>query len=100
MAGKGVAYKTSVLSREEFGRALLDKLLEESQEVVNATQTERLQELADVQEVLDELARFYGLTPEQVRTAQVQKHEARGGFERRVLLHWLEEPEKPEDPKR
>lgn len=89
---KGIVFEASVLSDEAFGRVLLDKLLEEVREVADAAPDEQLQELADVQEVLDELARFYGLTPEQVRTAQARKREARGGFERRVLLHWFEEP--------
>lgn len=91
MDGKGVAYDASTLSDDGFREALHEKLLEEAWEVVRASRKEQLEELADLQEVLDTAARLSGFAPEQVRAVQLERREARGGFQRRILLHWFEE---------
>lgn len=96
LAEKGITFETSVVLGGAFETALLDKLQEEAHEVVTSALDGRLQELADVQEVLDELAHLHGFTQQEVRAAQNRKREARGGFSGRILLHWLEEPQVPD----
>lgn len=88
---EGIAYESSTLSNDAFRAALDEKLLEEAQEVVGASPAEHLNELADLREVLDTIIRSSGFTPEQVRAVQRKRHEARGGFEKRIMLHWFEE---------
>lgn len=88
---EGIAYESSTLSNDAFRAALYEKLLEEAEEVVGAPPAERLKELADVWEVLETITRSSGFTPEQVRAVQQKCREARGGFEKRILLHWFAE---------
>lgn len=90
MAREGVLYESSTLSDKAFKKALYAKLLEEAEEVVGASQDERLKELADVQEVLDAITTVSGFTREQVRAAQLERREARGGFQKRIMLLWFE----------
>ncbi len=92
LAEAGIAHESSVLADEAFRVALFKKLLEEAGEVVSASADERLEELADAQEVLDTIASLSGFTCEHVRAVQEQKREARGGFHKRILLRWFEEP--------
>lgn len=91
MARKGILYGSLTLSDKAFKKALYEKLVEEAEEVVGASQDERLKELADVQEVLDAITTMSGFTREQVRAVQLERREARGSFEKRIMLHWFEE---------
>ena len=83
-------YESSILSEDAFKAALYKKLLEEAEEVISASPDERLKELADIREVLDAITRLNGFTPEQVCTMQQKRRETRGGFEKRIMLHWFE----------
>ncbi|MFI7577454.1 phosphoribosyl-ATP pyrophosphohydrolase [Micromonospora sp. NPDC049497] len=79
---------TRVLTVAELVPALLAKLHEEATELGLAEPEERLEELADVHEVLSALTTAYGFTEEDVTRAAREKKAARGGFSERV---WLEE---------
>jgi len=91
MDEEGLSYESSVLSEEAFKAALYAKLLEEAKEVIGASQDERLKELADVQEVLDTITTMSGFTREQVCAVQQKRREARGSFEKRIMLDWFGE---------
>ena len=84
------AYESSILAEDTFKAALYKKLLEEAAEVISAPPDERLQELADVHEVLDAITRLSGFTLEQVCTMQQKRRKTSGGFEKRIMLHWFE----------
>ena len=84
------AYESSILAEDTFKAALYKKLLEEAAEVISASPDERLKELADIREVLDAITRLNGFTLEQVRTVQQERRKTRGGFEKRMMLHWFE----------
>ena len=73
--------------REEYLASLLDKLLEEAQELRDASPEQRLEEAADVYEVLRGLGSALGFSMDDVVKAARVKREERGGFEQRV---WLE----------
>jgi predicted house-cleaning noncanonical NTP pyrophosphatase (MazG superfamily) len=75
-----------VLGDEEYRRALLDKLLEEVEEVRAASPDDVLEELADVLEVLRSLARTHGWSWQDVVDAAEVKRTARGGFSDRLFL--------------
>jgi predicted house-cleaning noncanonical NTP pyrophosphatase (MazG superfamily) len=60
--------------------ALLDKAVEEAVELRDAPPEHRVEEIADILEVLDALQRQLGVAGETVRRVQQAKLEERGGF--------------------
>ena len=87
----GGRYEARTLSPQEYNSALFEKLLEEAQEVVGAGEEEILEELADLCEVVDAVAKLYGFEASEVRQFQAEKRNGRGGFEGRVFLESFEE---------
>ena len=90
IAASGRQCRTTTLTEPAFRVALLAKLVEEAQEVQTATPKELLSELADVLEVFDALLSLNQLTLAQVHDVQQQRRQARGGFECRLQLDWVE----------
>ena len=83
---------TRVLDDKEYKEELLRKLLEECNEVINAsTKEETLEEIADTLEVLDSLIKLNNSNLEEVRKIQDTKRTKRGGFEKRLYLIKTEE---------
>jgi predicted house-cleaning noncanonical NTP pyrophosphatase (MazG superfamily) len=83
--GKGLNMR--ILDEEEYRRELITKLKEETKEYVAAeNQTEALEELADILEVIRALAAAQGATWEQLEEVRKTKEDARGGFQDRVYL--------------
>ena len=79
--------RTRVLEDDAYLRALLDKLVEEANELRNATPGQRIEEMADVVEVLRALRHRLGLGEYEVHAAADAKRVERGGFAGRI---WLE----------
>ena len=77
-----------VLDPAAYERALLDKLLEEAQELHGAAPDDRLEEAADVYEVLLAVAELIGVDFRQVVARADAKRAERGGFRERL---WLED---------
>lgn len=78
---------TRILDDAEFEEALRKKAIEEATELAEVdSDTHLLEEVADVEEIIDELLRLRGLTREQVRTIQEEKRQKRGGFGQRILM--------------
>ena len=75
---------------DEYLRALRSKVVEEATEVRDASPSERVDELADLFEVVTALMNACGVTEAQVREAADRKRSARGGFSQRI---WLEQVE-------
>lgn len=71
----------------EFEAYLRRKIIEEAAELA-ATETDdhTIEEMADVQELIDELLALKGLDRSQVVAAQAAKREKRGGFGKRILM--------------
>ena len=84
---KGLPFMARRLTDEEYVEFLIDKLDEETREFREARPAE---ELADVLEVLAALVSEMFPNGEVIR-ARHRKREARGAFEDRVLLLWVEE---------
>lgn len=75
------------LSDSEFLVYLLKKVVEESQELADTTtDSHLLEEMADVQEILDTIAKFKSFTPDQLQAVQDEKRQKRGGFTLRLLM--------------
>ena len=71
------------LSQEEFVRFLEMKL---DEEVGEYHRDKTVEELADILEVVYALASLHGCTKEELLAVYENKHEQRGGFEKRMLL--------------
>ena len=82
----GQIAKIRVLAPKEFEKELKKKLLEEAQEVVNASRKEIIDELADVLEVVEELANYYQLSFSEIKKHQRKKRDERGRFSQKIFL--------------
>lgn len=93
--GKHVTFRA--LKGEELKKALKEKLIEETQELVNAeTQEQIIEEMADVQEVLQTMRLV--LTKPYITTLDLddvrnEKQKEKGGFEKGYFLESVEEDE-------
>lgn len=85
-AGKTAAVR--VLDETELAPALTAKLAEEAEELRHAGPDDRLEELADIHEVVTALTEALGFSTEQVQEAARRKRVERGGFRHRL---WLDE---------
>jgi predicted house-cleaning noncanonical NTP pyrophosphatase (MazG superfamily) len=83
---------TRVLPEDQYIDALQEKLKEETIELVNAGQEERLGELSDLLEVVFALAEADGYSISDLMIAADNKRSSRGGFSERL---WLESTQSP-----
>lgn len=83
--------KTRTLTDEEFARALFQKLIEETGELVETTSYDQLiEEAADILEVLEAILREHKIDPWEVDKKQLEKRRKKGGFMKQILC--LEDP--------
>lgn len=80
-----VANITLVEDWNELFALLLEKVLEEAQEVVESQWDPS--EIADLVEVLMSLTQFQGITWDEIESLRTEKCEKRGGFEQWYILH-------------
>jgi predicted house-cleaning noncanonical NTP pyrophosphatase (MazG superfamily) len=88
IAADGRQCATEIMNDEEFRQALLVKLVEEAEEVVDADAGDMVKEIADLYEVIDALLTAFDLNKETIFATQKKRHDERGGFEKRVKLLW------------
>ncbi|PQV65269.1 putative house-cleaning noncanonical NTP pyrophosphatase, all-alpha NTP-PPase (MazG) superfamily [Abditibacterium utsteinense] len=88
-AGKTATIET--MNEADYRAALLSKLVEEANEVRDATPEELATELADVLEVFDAILAAFEIDQEAVWKIQFERRAARGGFEKRLRLLRVEE---------
>ncbi|MFD2370961.1 nucleoside triphosphate pyrophosphohydrolase [Brevibacillus sp. GCM10020057] len=92
VADSGKRAVTRVLTEEEYRKKLQEKLLEEVREYMEASSAQdSLEELADVLEVVYALAKGHGSTVEELESIRLSKSMKRGGFEKRLFLHEVED---------
>ena len=82
----GEVAKCKILDEQEFKAELEKKLFEEYNEVLEAQGSERVEELADMLEIIKALAEVEGSTLEQVLSVAENKAKKRGAFEKRIFL--------------
>ena len=78
--------ETRILSDEEYKTELEKKLLEEYHEVLNAEGTNRIEELADMLEVMISLAALEEKSLDDIIVEADKKREKRGGFKEKIYL--------------
>ena len=77
---------TRILSLEEYKLELEKKLQEELNETLQATGNDRIEELADMLEVMTSLAELEGKTLDDIIKTRNEKKEKRGGFQKKLYL--------------
>lgn len=88
----GGEYEMRALSEKEFEPALRQKLVEEARELQGADETELVNEMADVLELLRSVAELHRIDFKLVEEKQVSKRKERGGFKKRLFLIWSDNP--------
>ena len=77
---------TRVLDKEEYRKALEEKILEEYNEVLETIGENRLKELADLLEIIKSLAELENSSLDEVLKIAKEKREKRGGFSKKLYL--------------
>jgi predicted house-cleaning noncanonical NTP pyrophosphatase (MazG superfamily) len=75
-----------ILSDEEYKKELEKKLIEECNEVLEAKSDDRIEELADLLEVMISLAELENNTFDDIEKARILKRDKRGGFSKKIYL--------------
>ena len=86
MRAEGLEPDTRTLGQDEYLQGLLEKFTEEARELQTATPANRLEEAADVFEVLTTLVNEIGHTMQDVQMRADEKRTQRGGFDGRIWL--------------
>lgn len=92
IAQGGKKYSTIILDNQEYINELKKKSYEELEEYMKAsTDSEAIEELADVLEILHALAESHGVTINKVEEIRKEKAEKRGGFKEKIFLIEVED---------
>ncbi|KKR63322.1 hypothetical protein A2361_00425 [Candidatus Woesebacteria bacterium RIFOXYB1_FULL_40_26] len=78
------------LSGREYIQELKKKLVEEGLELLDARDRETPEELADIQEIIDNLLEALGITKERFAEIQNKKNGKRGSFKKRQYIDVVE----------
>lgn len=77
---------------EEFARELVNKIVEEAEEVRDSVdRAELVKELADIVDVIAALRELKGITDDELAAAIASRREKRGGFSKRQYVLWTED---------
>lgn len=85
---------TKILNENEYKEELERKLYEEYKEVIEASGSERIEELADMIEVIIALANLENKSLNDVISVADEKNNKRGAFNERIFLEKVIESEK------
>ncbi len=88
--------KYHVLNKEEHIQHLIAKLSEESQEISALDHKEIAGEIADIQQIVDDLKELLGLSDEDIRREQEHKNERSGPIKRGNFEEYVEVDEQNE----
>lgn len=87
-AGNKPIWKT--LSSEEYLQELKKKLLEEAQEIPKTSSDDVVKELADIQEIIDNLLEVLGISKSEFTEVQKRKNEKAGSFKNHQYIDTVE----------
>ena len=88
----GKKFTTRILANEEYIKELKNKSFEELNEYINAeNDSDAIEELADLLEIIHALADCDGGTIEKVEEVRQKKAEKRGGFKEKIFLIEVED---------
>jgi len=78
------------LSKAEYIHELINKIAEEAREIENAKAEEIVAEIADVQQVVDDLKVALSIKDEDVTKAQEAKSSKNGAFKKGLFIDYVE----------
>ena len=81
---------TRILDNDEYKIELERKLLEEYNEVLKSSGDDRIEELADMLEVMISIAELENKSLEDIINVCEEKRKKRGGFEKKLYLEKVE----------
>lgn len=79
----GSKCKFHIADQQEFEEKLYEKLQEELVEFVGKPSAE---EIADMLEVIETIAKLHNINLEQIKVEKIKKRKNRGGFSERIIL--------------
>ncbi len=91
---KGEIPVTRILDDNEYKSALEKKLYEEYNEVISSVGFDRIEELSDMLEVIESLAKLENSSLEEVIKTARDKSNKRGSFDKKIFLEKVIEKEK------
>ncbi|WP_339319347.1 nucleoside triphosphate pyrophosphohydrolase [Paenibacillus sp. FSL R10-2734] len=74
------------LNDADYVDALKTKMQEELEEFLEASEEHQLEELADLVEVIYSFVRSKGATIDELEKIRQEKHDERGGFDKKIML--------------
>lgn len=89
---KGEIPIVKILEKEEYKKELERKLYEEYKEVLDAKSDDRIEELADMLEIIRALANLENKELDDILEIANSKKEKRGAFEKKIFLLKVIEP--------
>lgn len=87
---KGNTPQWRTLSDQEYIEELKKKLVEESAELSSASNEEVIKELADIQEIIDNLLQALSVTRTELTQAQDLKNKKNGSFKKKQYIELVE----------
>jgi predicted house-cleaning noncanonical NTP pyrophosphatase (MazG superfamily) len=87
-SGAKVKYKH--LNKDEHKTALVNKIIEEAKEILQAETEQAASEIADVQQAVDDLIEQFGLDQEAIKKSQKQKIDKNGAFKKGHYIEHLD----------
>lgn len=82
--------KWRTLSNEDYIQELKKKIIEESSELIGADKEEAVREIADIQEIIDNLIEALGVSKKQLVHVQKEKNKEKGSFKKRQYIDVVE----------
>lgn len=80
------------LSDAQHKTELVNKLIEEAKEIIKSDKKNIVEEIADVQQVLDDLVVKHGLKKSDIRLAQSRKLNQNGSFKQGIYIYYADVP--------
>jgi len=81
--GNGAECVTHIAKNDEYEKLLYDKLREEANELIQSPCAE---EIADVLEVIESIARLKGISIDEIKAIKTKKKAQNGSFNKRIVL--------------
>jgi predicted house-cleaning noncanonical NTP pyrophosphatase (MazG superfamily) len=87
----GKNYQVTQYDEKAYKNALLEKLVEEANEVRNAPDERLVTELADLLEVFETILKVFNLSDQEIMSLKEKRLAERGGFLNRLRLLWVDD---------
>jgi len=88
----GKTCKVRILNDEEYKASLKEKLIEESNELLEAVSIEAIiEELADVEELISHIKRVYQIDNKTLKIMRDKKNKSNGSFHKQLFLETVDD---------